>query len=335
MATSKSHPRQMTLSFRSFLFLISIYVAFFASGAASLIAEVTWNRMLIVVVGNSLSATAMIIVVFMGGLGLGSYVGGKIFRKRAASLLPYLLLETAIGIYVLFSPSLFELLSHLFTSLAESVDHRATLTIVRMVVSLAALILPAFLMGATFPAMISGAAPDSPSKGTARTGYLYSLNTLGAALGCFVAGYHLLFEFGVQTTLICAFGLYLLAALCGLGANTIAQSKIAEAVREPGPSPEKDLRKKVKKSKRKRAAAELIPLGNNPTVKTRLRLFLNCATFGIGFVALAYEVLLTRLGILYLGNTISVFNKSSNDDCRSQLISLSSVCRQATINGVR
>jgi spermidine synthase len=176
-----------------------------------------------------------------------------------------------------------------------------------MVVTLAALLLPAFLMGATFPAMISGAAPDSPSQRTARTGYLYSLNTLGAALGCFVAGYHLLFEFGVQTTLICAFALYLLAALCGLGANTIAKSKLREAVREAAPSPEKNLRKKVKKSKPKKAAAEMIPLRDNPTVNNRLRFFLNCATFGIGFVALAYEVLLTRLGILYLGNTISVF----------------------------
>jgi spermidine synthase len=273
----------MTFNFRSFIFLISIYVAFFASGASSLIAEVTWNRMLIVVVGNSMSATAMIIVVFMGGLGLGSYVGGKIFGKRVTSLVPYLLLETAIGIYVLLSPSLFELLSHLFTSLAESVNDRATLTVVRMVVNLAALILPAFLMGATFPAMISGAAPDSPSQRTARTGYLYSFNTLGAAVGCFVAGYHLLLEFGVQTTLICAFGLYLFAALCALGANTVAKPKPHEAAATPPPG------------------------GSNATVDDRLRRFLNCATFGIGFVALAYEVLLTRLGILYLGNAVSVF----------------------------
>jgi len=306
MAKSNNY-RQMTFNFHSFVFLISIYVAFFASGAASLIAEVTWNRMLIVVVGNSMSATAMIIVVFMGGLGLGSYVGGKIFRKRAPSLVPYLLLEIAVGFYVLLSPSLFELLSHLFTSLAESVNNRAALTIVRMVVSLAALILPAFLMGATFPAMISGAAPDSPSQRTARTGYLYSLNTLGAAAGCFVAGYHLLFEFGVQTTLICAFALYLLAALCGLAANAVAKSKPGEAVRERGPSPEKDLRKKVKKTKPRKAAEAPLSIRDNPTVDSRLRLFLNCATFGIGFVALAYEVLLTRLGILYLGNTVSVF----------------------------
>ena len=36
--------------------------------------------------------------------------------------------------------------------------------------------------------MISGAALDSPSKRTARTGYLYSINTLGAAVGIGFAG---------------------------------------------------------------------------------------------------------------------------------------------------
>lgn len=297
----------MTSNFRSFIFLIAIYVAFFASGAGCLMAEVTWNRMLIVVVGNSVNATAMIIVVFMGGLGLGSQVGGRIFGKRIASLVPYLLLETAIGIYVLLSPFMFDLLSHLFTSMAESVGDRAILTVARIVVTLTALLLPAFLMGATFPAMIAGSAPDSPSRRTARTGYLYSVNTLGAAVGCFVAGYDFLFGFGVQTTLVCAFGLYLLAALCALIANTIAQSKIVTAVRESGPSPEKDSGKKVKKSKAKEAAAEPIPLRDNPTSSPRLRLFLYCATFGIGFVALAYEVLLTRLGILYFGNSVSIF----------------------------
>ncbi len=103
----------MTSNFRSFIFLVAIYVAFFASGAACLMAEVTWNRMLIVVVGNSVTATAMILVVFMGGLALGSQVGGRILGKRLVSLLPYILLETGIGIYVLLSPFLFDLSSQL------------------------------------------------------------------------------------------------------------------------------------------------------------------------------------------------------------------------------
>ena len=273
----------MTFNFRSFIFFISIYVAFFASGASSLIAEVTWNRMLIVVVGNSMSAAAMIIAVFMGGLGLGSYVGGKFFGKRGASLVPYLLLEITIGIYVLLSPSLFELLSDVFTSLAASVDNRIGLTMVRIIVSLAALLLPASLMGATFPAMIAGTAADSPSQRTARTGYLYSVNTLGAAVGCFAAGYHLLFEFGVRTTLIWAFVLYMVAALCALAANTVGKPKPDEAVATPPPA------------------------GSDLIVNQGLRRFLYLATFAMGFVALAYEVLLTRLSILYLGNSVSVF----------------------------
>jgi spermidine synthase len=268
---------------RAFIFMILIYVAFFVSGASSLTAEVTWNRMLIVVVGNSLSAAAMIIVVFMTGLGLGSYAGGKILGNRRPSLVPYLLMEIVIGAYILLSPSLFEVLSHTFSTLAESITNRAGLTFIRMIVSLAALFLPAFLMGATFPAMISGAALDAPSKRTARTGFLYSINTLGAAVGTFVAGYHLLFEFGVQTTLIFAFGLNVVAALCALAANAVKKS-----------TPRGDI------------AAPLSPV-SSPVVDEGLRLFLYVATFTIGFVALAYEVILTRLGILYLGNVASVF----------------------------
>ncbi len=275
----------MKFNFRSFIFLISIYIAFFASGASSLIAEVTWNRMLIVVVGNSLSATAMIIVVFMGGLGFGSYTGGKVFSKRRPSLVPYIMLEAAISVYVLLSPSLFDVLSDIFTSLAESVDNRAGLTLVRLVVSMASLFLPAFMMGATFPAIISGTAQSSPLKRTGRVGYLYSINTIGAAVGCFGAGYHLLFEFGVQTTLTIAFYLYIVAILSALAANTVLRSKPAEAMDVPAPSP---------------------AVSSAPANYSRRR-FLFAATFAIGFVALAYEVILTRLGILYLGNTVSVF----------------------------
>ena len=126
----------MTIDPRSFVFLLTFYIAFFASGAASLIAEVTWNRMLVTVVGNSVSATAMILVAFMGGLGLGSYVGGKYFSKRRASLIPYILLEVAIGAYVFLSPGLFDLLAQLFTFLAGSFENRAGLAIVRSMVSL-------------------------------------------------------------------------------------------------------------------------------------------------------------------------------------------------------
>ncbi len=261
-----------------------IYLAFFASGAASLMAEVTWSRMLIVVVGNSISAAALIIVVFMGGLGLGSFAGGRVFGRRRPSLLPYLFMEVTIGVYVLLSPALFRILSQLFTAMAESVSNQTALTLVRLIVTMAALAVPAFLMGATFPAMISGATPDSPTRRSARIGYLYSVNTLGAAIGCFAGGYHLLLEFGVQTTLFFAFGLYMIAAGCALAVTAL-------------------------RGREARAGGASDRTADSPGLKPDDGLFrlIYAATFGIGFVSLAYEILLTRLSILYLGNSVSVF----------------------------
>jgi MFS family permease len=148
----------------------------------------------------------------------------------------------------------------------------AILTVARLIVTLTSLLPPAFLMGATFPAMIAGSAPDSPSRRTARAGYLYSVNTLGAAIGCFVAGFEFLFGFGVQKTLVCAFGLYLLAALCGLVATTIGRSKIVSAARETGPWPARDSKNQVNKPEAKEAAAAPIPLGNR-TLPLRQDLF--------------------------------------------------------------
>ncbi len=272
----------MPARFRTALFTVLIYLAFFASGAASLIAEVTWNRMLIVVVGNSLHAAAMIIMVFMGGLGLGSWVGGRVIAGRRISLVPYLLLELCIGLYVMASPGLFDGLTDLFMSLAGSTTNREGLTLVRMLVTTLALLVPAFMMGATFPAMISGAALDSPARRSARTGYLYSTNTLGAAIGCFAAGYYMLLELGVQFTLNVAFFAYLTAAASALLANRLREPEAA-------------------------AAAVAADAAAPAAVKAGTRRFLYAATFTVGMVSLAYEVLLTRVSILYLGNTVSVF----------------------------
>lgn len=266
---------------RELLFTLSIYLAFFASGAASLIAEVTWNRMLIVVVGNSLSATAMIVVVFMGGLGLGSYLGGRLLAGRRVSLLLYAGLECLVGLLVLLSPLGLGLLTRLFMALAAGTDARLALSLGRLLVTALALLVPAILMGATFPAVIAGAGGRA-----ARSAFLYSANTVGAALGTFAAGYHLLLEFGVPLTLRVAAGLYLLAVLAALASWRLGAATGGGAT-AAAPS----------------GAAAPPAVAGAP----ERRRFLLAATFAIGFVALAYEVLLTRLSILYLGNSVSVF----------------------------
>ena len=263
--------------------LFLLYLIFFVSGGSSLISEITYNRMLVLIVGNTVSATSTILVAFMGGLALGSYWGGRTFSHIRPSFLPYAILEFCIGLYVLLSPIFFYPLSSLFAKVSPYFAGSDILYILRFVITLFSLFIPAFLMGATFPAIIAGAVSGLPHKKASRIGYLYAINTLGASLGCLWAGYILLPKLGAQLTLVVAFSLNIVAAIGGLLLNIL--SKKREDIPNVG------------------LEREEVAMTTTPS----FFLLINIATFIVGFVALSYEVLLTRLVILYFGNQVIVF----------------------------
>lgn len=266
--------------------LVLLYLIFFVSGASSLISEITWNRMLVLIVGNTVSATSTILVSFMGGLALGSYWGGRTFNNIRPSFLPYVILEVCIGLYILLSPVFFFPLSSLFSNVAPYFAGSDVLHIVRFAITLFSLFIPAFLMGATFPAVIAGAASGLPHKKVSRIGYLYSINTIGASLGCLWAGYILLPRFGAQLTLVVAFSLNIVAAIGGLLLHVLSKK-----------------RGQLFNSPVSRFSSSPTPqLPNSPTF-----ILINITTFIVGFAAISYEVLLTRLVILYFGNQVIVF----------------------------
>ena len=83
-------------------FSLFILPCFFLSGAAGLIYEILWVRLIDKVIGSAPFAVATVLTVFMIGLALGSYVAGRHIdrisvRKPLLSL--YGKLEVAIGIY--------------------------------------------------------------------------------------------------------------------------------------------------------------------------------------------------------------------------------------------
>ena len=53
------------------------------SGAASLVDQVVWLRYLSLIFGNTTWAAATLLAVFMGGLGAGALLGGRLTRHRA------------------------------------------------------------------------------------------------------------------------------------------------------------------------------------------------------------------------------------------------------------
>src|SRR6188768_3667989 len=69
------------------------------SGAAALIYEVTWMRLLTLEMGRGVASTSTVLAAFMGGLAIGSAAGGHFGRRISPSraLRIFAIIETAIA----------------------------------------------------------------------------------------------------------------------------------------------------------------------------------------------------------------------------------------------
>ncbi|MHC4159294.1 MAG: hypothetical protein ACYSSO_09475, partial [Planctomycetota bacterium] len=54
--------------------MLLVLVCFFFSGLTGLIYEILWTRMIVKIIGGAPFAVSIVLTVFMGGLGLGSYL---------------------------------------------------------------------------------------------------------------------------------------------------------------------------------------------------------------------------------------------------------------------
>src|SRR5438128_3430481 len=81
-----------------------ILACFFLSGASGLVLEMLWTRMLTRVFGSTTLAISTVLTAFMGGLGLGSYLAGRIADRLKTPARTYAFVEGAIGLYALAVP---------------------------------------------------------------------------------------------------------------------------------------------------------------------------------------------------------------------------------------
>lgn len=80
----------------------TVKTVFFMSGFAALIYQIAWQRILFTAFGVDLESITIIIAVFMAGLGIGAYFGGRIADKFPKHIiLVFALTEIGIGILAL------------------------------------------------------------------------------------------------------------------------------------------------------------------------------------------------------------------------------------------
>ena len=210
------------------------FVLFALSGAAALVYEVVWTRLLTLQVGHGLAAASTVLAAFMGGLAIGAAAGGRIGQRMSppAALRAYAGLEAAIAAIALLLPVLLAALRTPLAALYANGDGGLAFAVVRMGSSLLLLSLPAAAMGATFPIASRWMVRHASSVST-DAGRLYAANTLGAAAGALLAGFVLLPALGLWGATLVGVVLNLAAAAGAWWISTLPAASRRRAPRRP------------------------------------------------------------------------------------------------------
>lgn len=167
-----------------------LYIPAFITGLGILVAQIAWNRRLLILIGGSVDAAAAVLAAFMLGLGLGGrFLGrrgefspdprrllGRIILSAAAlSMLPLLLYPLLIPVYPLLYGS------------------GLPMGLVRFLIAVIMVFPATFFAGGVIPVMGRIAETGGTHREVSR---LYGLNAIGSATGGLLAGFFLLEQVG-------------------------------------------------------------------------------------------------------------------------------------------
>lgn len=186
---------------------------FVASGFAGLVYEVVYAKALALTFGSTSLAAYTVLTVYMGGMAIGAWLGGRIAENSKNPLYLYAIFEMVIGVYAVLTPEIFKLIQSVYVGISVDMPVESdVLSFVRVVLGAGALLFPTILMGATLPVMFKFLSLQGVQSRTAISN-LYSANVVGAALGSLAAGYVVLPALGRNGSTYIAAVLSLLIAL--------------------------------------------------------------------------------------------------------------------------
>ena len=257
----------------------------------ALIYQLAWQRTLFRIFGVNIESVTIVVTAFMLGLGLGSLAGGWLSKRRGIQPLPLLAaIELLTGAFGAVSLTIFDRVGEITIGLSLPATAAVTLALV---------IVPTLLMGATLPVLVSHLVRRSGNIGSA-VGLLYYVNTLGAGAACLVCAV-LLFPFlGMSGAIYVAVAMNCTVALGALAAQW-RDSRDAE------PAP---------------VDASALLENRNPALG--LAMVLALAVAG-GFVSLSYEIFFFRTVSYASGSTATAFAVTLS----AFLVGLASGSRQA------
>ncbi len=280
--------------------LPSVALLLFGSGLTALIYQVAWMRELRLVFGFSTAASAAVVAIFMGGLGLGGWLLGRKADAAGNPLAFYGRLELGVAGSAALTPLWVFLVQKGYIALGGTFALGLFAgTLVRLLFSAIVLGVPTVLMGGTLPAATRAVETSRDSR-RRFLALLYGSNTLGAVAGTLLSTFVMLESFGTRETLWLACAVNALVGLAAVWLSRVAaptpaaSGETAEAAqkRREGERP-------GSREVRGRAAAPPAALPN--------RRFVLSAAAGVGFAFFLMELVWYRMLAPLLGGSTYTF----------------------------
>ena len=169
---------------------------------ASLLYEIAWTRVLVLVVGSSTYAFTTILACFLFGIGLGSLVAIGRGRPPRDLLVRAAFIQGGIGVLAsLLFPFFRGLPVYIIATLQVPFLSATDLLVLHGLALAVVVIPPAVGMGLAFPILAELAAQRTGRTGS-ETGRAYFANTLGSIAGAVLTGFLLIHWVGSERTLV-------------------------------------------------------------------------------------------------------------------------------------
>lgn len=175
-----------------------VAILFFFSGACGLVYEVVWTRMMTHVFGSTALAIGTVLAAYMSGLAAGSWLLGRVADRAKHPLRLYAYLEVGVALAAATAHLLLTQVTPAYLAIYEVFGKsHAALAVARFIMAFVIIVAPTTLMGATLPVLVRFVVRGSSALGSGLS-TLYSINTVGAVVGAFIAGFWLIGAFGVH-----------------------------------------------------------------------------------------------------------------------------------------
>jgi spermidine synthase len=187
--------------------------AAFVSGFVTISSQVAWTRVLTMIIGSSTYAFSIVVALFLIGLAAGAYVVGR--SDHSAKLRQAIFkIEIITAFSLVLSIFVINLTPSLLIGLGLKLNISSWLGLLALQVLAAALLvlLPAFLMGTVMPLVLVWASNRTSVASVRLVGRSYAVNTIGAIVGAFCAGFVLIPHLTIRFTIVFAAALCLITA---------------------------------------------------------------------------------------------------------------------------